>query len=190
MSFSSNYVFQNMSRIGLDNCYTQQRDIENSNYSTYMLQNYFANDCSMAKPIELATSQPAIVYSGGYGSGAGGCNIDQSSKLLIGTIQTHPKCKISLYERPFATVPYLGRGAVNPFTESQIQQGEQTMNKKSVSTLGQIQQSSYYPAILAEGTQSRMNNYFNSLENVPRSGVNSKDMYRDVAGSGPFGGRK
>lgn len=179
-----------MSRIGLDNCYTQQRDIENTNYTTYMTKNYFANDCSMMKPRELATSQPGIVYSGGYGSGAGGCNIDSSSKILIGTIQTHPKCKIDLFGRPFATVPYLGRGAVNPYTESQMQQGEQTMNKKSVNPISQMSQSAYYPPILANGSQERMDQYYNALGNVPRAGVNSKDMYRDVAGNTPYGNNR
>jgi hypothetical protein len=181
MSFTSNYVFQNMSRIGLDNCFTQQRDIENTNYTNYMLENYFASDCSMMKPIELATSQPAMIPSGGYGSGAGGCNINNSSQLLIGSIQTHPRCRISLLERPFATVPYLGRGNTNPIIESQIQQGEQTITKKSVSSLGQISQFSYYPPILGQANQQRMNDYNNALGTTPRSGINSKDMYRDIS---------
>lgn len=181
MSFTSDFVFQNLSRIGLDNCYTQQRDIENVNFSTYMLQNYLASDCRMMKPIELATAQPGINYTGGYGSGAGGCNIQDSSNLLIGTIQTHPRCKISLMERPFATVPYLGRGSVEPAMESRIQQGEQITNKKSVNSLGQISQFSYYPPILSQSNQQRTQEYHNSISSMPRSGINSKDMYRDIS---------
>lgn len=190
MASTNNYAFQNMARIGLDNCYTQQRDIENASYATYMTQNYFANDCSMAKPRQLATMQPGIMYSGGYGSGAGGCNIDDSSRLLIGTIQTHPKCKIDLFSRPFATVPYIGKGSINVCTESMILQGENTLNRKSINPLGQTQTFSFYPPVLAEGSQARMDNYYNALSAVPRSGINSKDMYRDTSGTGPFGGKR
>jgi hypothetical protein len=38
-------------------------------------------------------------------------------------------------QRPFATVPYLGRGAGNPDLESQLQQGEVVNHQKSVSTI-------------------------------------------------------
>ena len=137
MATYSGYTFDNMSRIGLDSCCIDQSTIQDVAACNYMTQNYFASDCSMKNPIQLATSQPGIIYNGGYGSGAGGCNIDDSSKLLIGTIQTNPKCRIDLFHRPFATIPYLGRGSVNPVMESQIQQGEQITNKRSVNILSE-----------------------------------------------------
>ncbi len=40
-------------------------------------------------------------------------------------------------ERPFATVPYLGRGNGNPELESQLQQGDQVINRKSVNHLAE-----------------------------------------------------
>ena len=91
----------------------------------------------MKDPSALATTQPGVNYKGGFQSGAGGCNIDQNSQLLIGSIQTHPKCRIDLFQRPFATVPYLGRGSVDPTIESEIQQGEAITNKRSVTKLGE-----------------------------------------------------
>ena len=46
----------------------------------------------MKTPIQFATEQPNIFYKGGHGpGGAGGCVIDQNSKLTIGTIQTTSK---------------------------------------------------------------------------------------------------
>lgn len=183
MAYTSNYAFQNLSRMGNDLCYSQQRDIENSAYSNYMLQSYFKNECNMMKPIDLATSQPGIVLSGSHQTGIGGCNIDDNSKLFIGSIQSHPKCRISLLERPFATVPYLGRGAVNPVIESGIQQGETTINKKSVSNLGQVSQFAYYPTILSQGSQQRLSEYNTAIYSVPRMGLNSKDQYRDLPNS-------
>ena len=180
----SSYTFDNMSRIGLDDCCKSQSDIQNVASCNYMTQNFFASDCSMKNPISLATSQPGIMYNGGYNTGAGGCNIDNSSKLLIGSIQTHPRCHIDLFQRPFATVPYLGRGSVNPVMESQIQQGEQIVNKKSTSNLSEKSYIKYHQTPLLPAVQQRISNPANQIENVAsdgwvRGGVPSRELTRD-----------
>ena len=184
MANISSYTFDNMSRIGLDQCNKSQTDIQNVASCNYTLQNYFASDCSMKKPIELATTQPGIMYNGGYNSGAGGCNIDDSSKLLIGTIQTHPKSHIDLFQRPFATVPYLGRGSVNPVIESQIQQGESIINKRSVNHLSEKSYIKYHQTPLLPSLKERVTNPVNSVEGVAsegwiRGGVPSRELTRD-----------
>jgi len=174
-----------MSRIGLDPCCKSQTDIQNVEFANYMLQNYFSSDCSMKNPKALATSQPGIFYNGGYGSGAGGCNIDDSSNLLIGSIQTHPRCHIDLFQRPFATVPYLGRGSVNPVVESQILQGEQNVNKKSVSNLSEKSYVNYHSTPLLPAIKEQINNPANCVEGVAsegwiRGGVPSRELTRDA----------
>jgi hypothetical protein len=184
MANVSSYTFDNMSRLGNDSCCISQDDIQNVSSCNYMTQNYFAADCSMKNPISLATTQPGIMYNGGYNSGAGGCNINESSKLQIGTIQTHPKCRIDLFHRPFATVPFLGRGSVNPVMESQIQQGEQLINKKSVNKLGEKSYIKYHQTPLLPSIQDKMNNSANKIENDAsegwiRGGVPSRELTRD-----------
>jgi hypothetical protein len=179
-----NYTFDNTSRIGNDSCCIDQRTIQNTGYSNYLLQNYFSQDCSMKKPIELAVSQPGVYYNGGYNVGAGGCNIDTSSQLQIGTVQTHPKCHLDLFQRPFATVPYLGRGSVNPIVESQILQGELGINKKSVSSLSEKSYIKYSNTPLLPCVKERMTNPAYSVEGVAsngwvRGGIPSRDLTRD-----------
>jgi hypothetical protein len=181
---SYSYTFDNMSRIGLDNCCIDQDTIQNSQAANYMLQNYFSTDCSMKKPIEFATSQPGIFYNGGYNVGAGGCNINDSSKLQIGTIQTHPKCRIDLYQRPFATVPFLGRGSVNPVVESQIQQGEMIVNKKSTNGLSEKSYIKYHQTPLLKSVHDKITNPANSVESAAsegwvRGGIPSRELTRD-----------
>jgi len=185
MATYSGYTFDNMSRIGLDCCNISQTDIQNVVACNYTTQNYFSSDCSMKNPIALATTQPGIMFNGGYNSGAGGCNIDNSSKLLIGSIQTHPRCHIDLFQRPFATVPFLGRGSVNPVMESQIQQGEQIVNKRSVNHLSEKSYIKYHQTPLLPVIQEKINNPSNKIEHDAsegwiRGGVPSRELTRDI----------
>lgn len=185
MSNVSSYTFQNMSRIGLDQCNVSQTDIQNVVSCNYMTQNYFASDCSMKNPIALATTQPGIMYNGGFNVGAGGCNINDSSKLQIGSIQTNPKARIDLFQRPFSTVPYLGRGSVNPVMEAQIMQGEQLVNKRSVNNLGEKSYIKYHQTPLLPAVKERLNNSSNQIENDAsngwvRGGVPSRELTRDT----------
>ena len=184
MANVSSYAFGNMGRIGMDECSQSQVDVQNLLYNNYLLQNYFASDCTMTKPIEFATTQIGVNYTGGYNVGAGGCNIDDSSNLQIGTIQTHPKCKIDLFHRPFATVPYLGRGMVCPLVESQMQQGELGINKKSVNNLSEKSYFKYNTTPLLSNVKERISNPSYSVEEVAsqgwvRGGIPSRDLTRD-----------
>ena len=185
MANVSSYTFDNMSRIGNDECAVSQSDVQNVVSCNYMTQNFFATDCSMKTPIELATSQPGIMYNGGYNTGAGGCNIDDSSNLLIGSIQTHPKSQIDLFHRPFATVPFLGRGSVNPVMESQIQQGEQITNKRSINTLSENSYIKYHQTPLLPAIKDKFDNSATKIESDAsngwiRGGVPSRELTRDV----------
>tara|TARA_B110000967_G_C18901767_1_gene576094 strand:- start:1161 stop:1580 length:420 start_codon:yes stop_codon:yes gene_type:complete len=69
------------------------------------------------------------------GNGIGGQVVDNESNLLLKTEQERALEKLQLFERPFKTVPYLGRGSCDPALESQLQQGEMMSEKKSVSTI-------------------------------------------------------
>tara|TARA_Y100000590_G_C15435770_1_gene906950 strand:+ start:99 stop:653 length:555 start_codon:yes stop_codon:yes gene_type:complete len=137
MTTTHHYTFDNLSRIGNDLCGISERDKQNSSYGTYNTTNYFMSDCGMKKSIQFATTQPNINFKGGH-LGAGGCNVDVDSNVKIGTIQSNPKCRISLQQRPFATVPYLGRGASYPITESQLQQGAPTKQIRSCNRITEV----------------------------------------------------
>ena len=179
MAFVTNYTFDNMSRIGNDTCTQDQNTIQNISSCNYLLQNYFANDCSMKQPIALATTQPGVFFNGGYNVGAGGCNIDESSKLQIGTIQTHPRCRIDLFQRPFCTVPFLGRGSCNPIVESQIQQGDTNINKKSVNGLSERSYIKYHQTPLLSSVKDRINASQNNNNNN-LAGIPSRELTRDA----------
>ena len=178
------YSFDNLSRIGDDVCALSERDRQNNNFGSYTTKNYFETHCGMEQPIKFATSQPNVFYNGGPGNvGAGGCNVDSDSNLRIGTIQTNPKCRISLEERPFKTVPFLGRGRPQPVKESKLLQGSYIGDKKSckknteksfgvekVDLVPSLRQSIQNPSNLIEGEANR---------GWIRGGIPSREITRD-----------
>jgi hypothetical protein len=178
------FTFDSLSRIGDDSCGLSQRNVQNSSQSSYLLTNFFSQDCGMKRPIEFATSQPNVNFTGGFQVGAGGCNIDTNSDLLIGTINTNPKCRISLYERPFKTVPFLGRGSSNPVLESHIQQGDMITNKKSINTTTEQTYIPYRNYPLLPSIKNSVTNPANLVEGVAsegwvRGGVPSRELQKD-----------
>lgn len=181
-SIPSDYTFQNMTRIGNDSCYLSQRNVQDSRSGNYLLTNYYP-DCPMSKAIEFATNQPSVFYSGGQQIGPGGCNIDYNSQLTIADL-SKPKCRISLTQRPFLTVPYLGRGPSNSLLESQIQQGEIYSNRKSVNTITEMSYSNYSNYPLIPSLQASVTNPANIIEDVAvegwiRGGLPSRELIRD-----------
>jgi len=178
------YTFNQLSRGGNDDEYLDQRAIQNMNGSNYLLQNYFVEDTTMQKPMQFALMQPNMFYKGTNGLGQNGHNIEQHSKLTIGSLQTHPKCRIDLIQRPFITVPYLGRGSVDPVMESQMMQGETYTNKKSHNQLSEV---SYLPLSntpLIPSIQETITNPVFLVEDHStgwvRGGMASREQNRDI----------
>lgn len=184
MAFVTNFNFDNLSRIGNDRCFQDQETIQNVQSCNYNLQNYFGNDCTMKQAYAISTMQPGVILNGGHGSGAGGCNIDQSSKLTLGSLVTHPRCKIDLFQRPFATVPFLGKGSVDPILEAQIQQGDLSTNKRSVTRMPEKSYMKYTTTPLLADIKDRVTNPAYCVEGVAsegwiRGGIPCRELTRD-----------
>lgn len=182
MNYESDYTFYNNTRIGDDSCDMSQANIQNAASANYLLTN-FRPECPMSNPVAFATSQPNVNFSGSHQVGIGGCNIDTNSKLHLSDI-SKPKCRISLYERPFLTVPYLGRGSANPELESQLQQGELANNRKSVNPSSEVCYSNYSQTPMIPSLKATINNPANLVEGVAaegwiRGGLPSRELVRD-----------
>ena len=135
MATVNNYYFNNLGRIGEDSTDITQRTVSNTKFANYMLSNYVSDKLSNSH-VNFATQQPTMMFSGtAHGRGIGAAVIDADSSLLISTTNERPLEKLQLMQRPFATVPYLGRGGGDPTLEAQLQQGEIVHDKKSVSTV-------------------------------------------------------
>ncbi len=185
MAIVKDYVFDNLSRIGEDDCGMNQRNIQNLNSSNYMLQNFFSAECNMKRPIEFATAQPGINFTGSHQVGVGGCNIDTNSELFNGRIMTRPRSRIRLFERPLKTVPFLGRGESNPLVESRLWQGDYNINKKSVNPSSEVCFVNHEMYPLIPSIASTISNPANLVEGVAvngwiRGGVPSRELERET----------
>lgn len=177
------YTFDNLSRIGNDSCSLDQRNIQNYAASNYQVEN-FSPFCPMTNAIDFATKQPNVNYTGSHQVGINGCNISENSELRY-TKVTKPACKISLQERPYLTVPYLGRGKVDPVLERQIRIGDKELNKKSLNptTEANLSEKQNYPLI--DDLRNTVTNPNNLIEesassNWVRGGMCSRNFSKNL----------
>ena len=179
---ASDNLFNNTTRITEDNSDKSQQNIQNVAQANWCLTNYGSSDCNMTKSIDFALSNgPGINYSGSHQVGIGGCQIDTNSELTIPR-DLRPVGKLGLFERPFLTVPYLGRGAVNISEESFLMRGTSNSNKKTANpTKSQINRKM---TPLIPEVASTINNPANLVEGVAdegwiRGGLPSRELTKD-----------
>lgn len=135
MSSLSNYTFNKFDRITNDVTDTTQHNLQNTKFANYSMSSYFAESITNDN-IKFATQQPNINITGTvYGTGLNGDIVDYDSMLNIRNEQERPLEKLSLNQRMFLTIPYLGRGSCDTDAESQLLQGENITDKKSISTV-------------------------------------------------------
>jgi hypothetical protein len=195
MASISDYTFNNMGRIGADSTDQTQKNVYNTRFTNYTLANYFSQNTSDAH-VKFAIQQPTMMFSGmTNGHGLNGAVVDADSNLTLKVIQDRPAERVQLFERPFLTVPYLGKGSCDPALESQLQQGEMVGDKKSVSTIMEksFNQYSLYPT--DDKMEERVKNPAYTVEEAALNGwvrggmltreMSSNDSYK--SGNRPSG---
>ena len=182
MAFVFDYKFEQATRMGYDRTDFSQHTLQNTEYANYILDG-FRPACPLSNAIDFATSQPNINFTGSYQTSVGGSNINESSQLLINDL-SRTKCRISLTERPYSTVPYLGRGKCDPLLESQMQQGDFANNKKSINPSSEVCYSQYAQTPLLPTVKATISNPANLIESSAaegwiRGGLPSRELARD-----------
>jgi len=124
------FKFDNLSRIGNDESVYTQNNIMNTEASKYMTFNPFENKCLGGSDFAMKQSN-VFINKSTHGIGPLGCNVNESSALSKG-ILTNDSVKISLRERRYLTVPFLGRGNVEVVKENTLRMGDTFKDKKSV----------------------------------------------------------
>jgi len=175
---TSSYLFNSMGRIGIDITDQTAQNIYNTRFGNYSVANYFS-DSTTGQQIFFATQQPNVMMNAKSGVASGA--IDQYSFLLTNTDSERPLEKLSLNERLFRTVPYLGRGSGDPTLESQLLQGETVSDKKSVATVSEMSYMNYSTYPMMDDLKSRIGNPAYSVEEAAldgwtRGGASARDV--------------
>ena len=185
MSSVSSYLFNNTARIGSDITDQTQNNVHNTRSANHTLSNYFSNNVS-SDYVNFAIEQPTMSFSGvSRGKGLNGNVVDNESSLFIKNVeQTTPFEKLQLFQRPFVTVPYLGRGSCDPTLESQLLHGESVADKKSVSTIMDKSFSQYQLYPTDDKMKQRVNDPSYTVEEAAldgwvRGGMASREMTAD-----------
>lgn len=179
-------MFNNFGRIGYDQTDNTQRNVQNTRFANYSLSNYFSDNLT-DDTVRFACAQPTMMVSGtAQGKGLNRNVVDYESILNIKTEQERPLDKLSLNQRLFVTVPYLGKGAVDPDLESKMLQGEAVYEKKSVGTIMEKSFMSYTMQPVSKELESRVQDPKNFVEESAmdgwvRGGINSREMAEDSA---------
>lgn len=176
-------TFNNMGRIGTDKTDNTQRNISNEKYSSHVLENSFSKSTSDTH-VRFATSNLGISFKNSLG-GLPGSAVDNDSLLSIKKESERHFEKLQLHQRPFLTVPYLGRGPLDADVESKLMQGESVSTKKSDSTVMDKPYINYEEYPLMDNVKTRINNPANSIEELAlegwtRGGVPTRDMENDA----------
>lgn len=184
MSTVSHYLFNNTDRIGSDKNDQTQNNVHNTRYANHSLASFFSENTS-SQHVNFAVQQPTMTFSGiSHGNGLNGNVIDDESNLVIKTEQTKPFEKLQLFQRPFASVPYLGRGSCDPALEAQLQHGEVVAGKKSVSTIMDKSFSQYQLYPTDDKMEERVNDAAYTVEEAAldgwvRGGKSTREMSND-----------
>ena len=178
------YQFNNMDRISLDSTDQSQKNVYNTRFANYTLSNYFSNVTSDTH-VKFAIQQPTTMFSGMVnGHGLISSLVDDESKVLYETENERIVGRKALFERPFITVPYLGKGSCDPALESRLQQGETVADKKSVSTIMEKSFSQYALYPTDDKMSDRVNDPAKNVEEAAmngwvRGGMMTRDMSQD-----------
>lgn len=181
MANNSNYMFNKLTGLGEDGCYLSQTEIQNNGFFNY---NVFRNNTNIDHSTDLALSN-GMNYTGGKNTtGTEGSRVDQSKNLLLGTKGTHPHNKLSLRERNYLSIPYLGRGSGNVDVENNLMHGEDHCeNKKSLFPMSEESYLQYSNTPLIKEIEDKITNPQYLVEGSHngwiRGGLPSRELNRD-----------
>lgn len=119
-----------------DKCFVDIQTRQSVGPGNYQTTSLFDCECEMPQTVNNATNLPMVYFKNGVDVGS--CVVDDSSKLRVGLTKKFPRCPQQLFERPYLTVPYMGRGPGDMNLESQLVPGEATAVKRQCNTLSGV----------------------------------------------------
>ena len=166
-----------------DECYMKQQNNESQGPGNYKLSNNNSCECGIPKVMETALNGPGYAgkqFRDGYGWS--GCNIDVDSKLRNSKNLTNVRCLNNLQERPFLTVPFLGRGKCDAELEMKIKPGNDTFQGKACNSLAGRDMTEYHMIPMINCLKNNIQDKSHIIEEELgwiRSGIPSRQVIRN-----------
>lgn len=165
-----------------------RNDDDYINYETAQSQGtgqYFLNDYNQNNPnclLDRATMNATVNFRDGNGKNQR--NIDADSLMTFSKVKHERKHQKQLFERPFKTMPYLGRGQHRVEDESFLLSGETSrVSKQCGSTAGVFIENQFTP--LVDNLREHVQNPYNiipedSSVRFVRGGISTRNIVKDV----------
>ncbi len=130
-----------------DACFVDTQTRQAIGPGNYAVFSPFDCECMMPQTVKNATDNVCVPFKNGYGTEQA-CVVDDGSRLRWGLQKKYPKCNQQLFERPYKTVPYMGRGFLRPNEESILIHAEQVSTKKSCGALSGVTIPNYFSPLI------------------------------------------
>lgn len=163
-----------------DKCFIDIDTRQSIGPGNYGVTNLYDCECLIPDIVKNATDNVCVPFTNGHDVAP--CVVDDSSKLRIGLQKKYPKCPQQLYERPYKTVPYMGRGVLMVDQDSELKFAEDSRTKRSNNTLSGISIGNYFTPLLDHLSYNVQNPDHIIEENIlgwVRSGIPSRTLIRD-----------
>lgn len=180
MSEVVDFVFNNLSRIGHDDNNFTQESLMNKSHLKYNTSNF--GELTDNKAIDIASSHPTMNMKGGIQIAPNGNNINESTNLIKSKM-TNLNYKISLQERTYKSIPYLGKGSADVALENDLRLGDILREKKSTSQLNESCQFNVEKYPLHADLKQNVTNSKHLIEESAvagwvRGGLPSREIYK------------
>ena len=129
-----------------DKCFIDIDTRQSIGPGNYGVTNLYDCECLIADVVKNATDNVCVPFKNG--NDVAPCVIDDSSKLRIGLQKKFPKCPQQLFERPYLTTAYQGRGYLKVDEDSELKFAEDTKIKKSSNTLSGVSVPNYWTPLV------------------------------------------
>ena len=162
-----------------DKCFIDIDTRQSIGPGNYGVTNLYDCTCLIPDVIKTATDNVCVPFKNG--NDVAPCVIDDSSKLRIGLQRRYPKCNQQLFERPYLTVPYMGRGQLNVDEDSVLKFAEDTKLKRSSNVLSGITIANSFTPLLPylEWNVQNPQHLIEEEQGWIRSGAPSRLVVRD-----------
>ena len=162
-----------------DKCFIDIDTRQSIGPGNYGVTNLYDCECLIPDIVKNATDNVCVPFKNG--NDVAPCVIDDSSKLRWGLQKKYPKCNQQLFERPYKTVPYMGRGFLKPNEETELIFSEDTKIKKSSNTLSGVTIPNYFSPLLPYLSYNIQNtkHIIEEEQGWIRSGAPSRLVVRD-----------